>query len=70
MIRLVSVCGVSNVVVNEGSPYAIFKVGGFEGSQLLNLSLGSGTGTAGVATGPGLQYFDATASGGAGAGLG
>lgn len=57
-ISLSEVCGVNNVTVNEGSPFAIFEVGGYEGGIISALTLSSGTGTLGVDTGSTLQYFD------------
>lgn len=60
-VALTEVCGVNNVTVNEGSPYAIFEVGGFEGGTISALTLASGTGTLGVDTGSGLEYFNGNA---------
>jgi hypothetical protein len=49
---------VSNVTVNEGSPYAVFTVGGVAG-QLVSLALDDGTAD-GDDYGSGLEYFDGT----------
>lgn len=65
-LKATKVCGVNNVVVNEGSPYAIFEVGGFEGSLINGLSLSSGTGSYGVDTGTALEYYDPSANNGQG----
>ncbi|MFN5746482.1 MAG: hypothetical protein ACK443_10410, partial [Methylococcaceae bacterium] len=48
---------VSDVTVNEASPYAVFTVSGVAG-QLANLSLQDGSGTVGTDTGTGLEYWD------------
>ncbi len=48
---------VNNVRVNEGSPYAVMKVGGKEG-QYVKLSLAEGTATADVDYTNGMEYWD------------
>ena len=50
---------VNNVSVNEGSPYAVFTVGGVAG-QSLTLGLSSGTAAVGTDTGASLEYFNGT----------
>ncbi len=51
---------VNNVTVNEGSPYAVFTVGGKEG-QYVQLSLAAGTATAGSDYTNALEYWNGTA---------
>jgi alpha-tubulin suppressor-like RCC1 family protein len=51
---------VTSVTVNEGSPFAIFKITG-ETGQYTRLSLASVTATIGTDTGAALQYYDGTA---------
>ncbi|MBU3600726.1 DUF4347 domain-containing protein, partial [Polynucleobacter sp. 30F-ANTBAC] len=51
---------VSDLTVNEGSPYAVFKVGGKEG-QYVSLALDTGTATAGVDYTAALEYWNGTA---------
>lgn len=60
-LPVTEVCGVSSVVVNEGSPWAVFEVGGFETGTISKLELSSGTGTAGVDTGAAIEYFNGSA---------
>jgi hypothetical protein len=48
---------VNSLTVNEGSPYAVFKVTGVTG-QYTSLSLTSSTATVGTDTGTVLEYFD------------
>jgi hypothetical protein len=50
---------VSNVTVNEGSPFAVFKVTGTTG-EYTSLRLTSGTATIGTDTGTALQFFNGT----------
>ena len=49
---------VNDLTVNEGSPYAVFTVGGATG-QGVTLALADGTAT-GADYGPGLEYWDGT----------
>ena len=67
---------VNDISVNEGSPYGVFTVTGAAGQQVsLALLNGTATNNTGNSTvtdgsvdfGPTLQYYDPTASGGAGA---
>jgi hypothetical protein len=50
---------VSDVTVNEGSPFAVFKVTGATG-EYTSLRLTSGTATVGTDTGTALQFFNGT----------
>jgi VCBS repeat-containing protein len=50
---------VSDLTVNEGSPYAVFKVGGVEG-QSVSLALATGTGTSGTDYTAALEYWNGT----------
>jgi hypothetical protein len=51
---------VSDLVISEASPYAVFRVTGAAG-QKLTLALASGSATVGADTGTALQYFDGAA---------
>lgn len=51
---------IDNVTVNEGSPYAVFTVGGREG-QYVDLTLAAGTATSGTDYANALEYWNGSA---------